>query len=125
MTITRGYSKIYIKVDSSVVMCKRKNDGGILIQSYYTNATVVQPPQFADANNPTLGITEAKGSLEHTADHQLVFKCSFKRQKKIESMSQRFFDINDESYFILIARGATNTETGEFKLKKNKNQTLL
>lgn len=90
-------------------MCKRTYNGSILVHSYFTYQQENQPwIQFVDPNRPALGISEVKGIFHagtYETDREIILKCSFKRQKQIKSMSERFFDITNQTYYLLIARG--------------------
>ena len=81
--------------DDTVVMCKYNSNGNSLIQHYYN---VGKKSEVLANSNPTVGISQPSVSLQDG-----FLSCSFKRQKK-NSISSRYFDLNNP-YYLMLARG--------------------
>ena len=71
-----------------------------VIEAYYS--TVKTRPTILNATNPSHGLFNGSISISNG-----VFTCSFNRFKSMPN-TPLFYDLNNSSYFILLATGITN-----------------
>lgn len=92
----------FLKKNDSVVVCKRVADGSFKVHTYYT------PPlgrsiSYVNVSDPSVGLSQMSADVSGTA-----FSCAFRRVKRIASLSDKFFDLNNP-FFIIMAHGSLDS----------------